>query len=517
MHNNYYFLRQLSAELISKLTGFTLVSCFSQNKDELILEFNNAKSSFFIKASLTPELQCLSFPSSFHRAKKNSIDLFQPLVMMKVTGIRQFNNERSFAILLENGNSLAFTLHGARANVIWFQGNTVEEIFRNNFLADLEIKLDEIDRRIDWSFENFEKNQEALPLIYFTLGKQIWGYLKDHQFEKISITDKWKLFQNTLQILENPLYNVVDQNGLISLSLLPSDFTIHAYQNPIDAINEFFHKRISTSAFQKEKTSLLSQVNGKLKQANSYLEKNNQKLSELEGDTHYSQWADLIMANLNKIRQGDESIEVENFYNEQRPITIKLKKELNPQKNAEVFYRKGKNQAIEIKTLKDSIERKEKELHKLIALSTSLLASTQLSELKDLSSAVVSQVPDKQKTLALPYHEFEFKSYKIWVGKNAGANDTLTLKHSYKEDLWLHAKDVPGSHVLIKYQSGKPFPKDVIEQAAALAAWYSKRKNESLCPVAYTQKKFVRKRKGDPAGAVVVDREETILVEPKSI
>ena len=115
----------------------------------------------------------------------------------------------------------------------------------------------------------------------------------------------------------------------------------------------------------------------------------------------------------------------------------------------------------------------------------------------------------------MPFHEFEFKGYKIWVGRNAESNDKLTLKYSHKDDLWLHAKDVAGSHVLIKHQSGKNFPKDVIERAAELAAYNSKRKTDSLCPVTVTPKKFVRKRKGDPAGAVVVEREDVIMVEPK--
>ena len=116
---------------------------------------------------------------------------------------------------------------------------------------------------------------------------------------------------------------------------------------------------------------------------------------------------------------------------------------------------------------------------------------------------------------AVPYHEFEYKGFKIWVGKNAVSNDKLTQHYAFKEDLWLHAKDVAGSHVLIKYQAGKPFPKGVIERAAELAAHFSKRKNESLCPVTVTPKKFVRKRKGDPSGAVVVERENVIMVTPR--
>ena len=77
-------------------------------------------------------------------------------------------------------------------------------------------------------------------------------------------------------------------------------------------------------------------------------------------------------------------------------------------------------------------------------------------------------------------------------------------------------KDAPGSHIIIKYQSGKKFPKEIIEQAARIAAYHSKRKSESLVPVSYTPRKFVRKRKGDPVGMVVVEKEQVILVEPNT-
>jgi predicted ribosome quality control (RQC) complex YloA/Tae2 family protein len=80
--------------------------------------------------------------------------------------------------------------------------------------------------------------------------------------------------------------------------------------------------------------------------------------------------------------------------------------------------------------------------------------------------------------------------------------------------LWLHAKDVSGSHVIIKYQAGKNFPEPVIERAAGLAAFFSKLRTDSLCPVIVTPKKYVRKPKGLPEGAVVVDREKVLMVVP---
>ena len=514
MHNNYYFLRHLSTELASRIIGFTLVSCFSQNKDELIIELNDGATSFFIKASLQPEFQCLSFPDSYNRAKKNSVDLFHPLLMNKVTGIRQFSNERSFAMLLENENALVFKMHSARANILWFAGERVQEVFRNNFQADFELRLNNLDRAIDWSYENFLQNQSNLQSVYLTFGKPVWNYLNEHHFDELDRENKWRLLQDTRNCLEKPDYFLLEKEGAFVFSLLPSDNTVKTFTEPMEAINEFFIRRVSTAAFQKEKLHLLTHVQGKLKQGKSFLDKTRQKLLALEGDVHYQQWADLIMANLNKIHPGLENIEVENFYDDLRPVLIKLKKGLSPQKNAEVFYRKAKNQVIEINTLKESIQRKENEMNQLGDWRSALQMTDDLPSLKRISIILLKQTPDKQIKQSLPYHEFEFKGFKIWVGKNASANDTLTLKYSYKEDLWLHAKDVAGSHVLLKFKAGKPFPKEVIERAAGLAACYSKRKNETLCPVAVTPKKFVRKRKGDPAGAVVVEREEVLLVAP---
>jgi len=87
--------------------------------------------------------------------------------------------------------------------------------------------------------------------------------------------------------------------------------------------------------------------------------------------------------------------------------------------------------------------------------------------------------------------------------------------HSWKDDLWLHAKDVAGSHVLIKQQAGKHVPPSVKEKAASLAAFYSKRKTDTLCPVIITARKYVRKSKDMVAGQVIVEKEEVILVEPQ--
>ena len=104
--------------------------------------------------------------------------------------------------------------------------------------------------------------------------------------------------------------------------------------------------------------------------------------------------------------------------------------------------------------------------------------------------------------------------YDILVGKNAASNEKLTFAVGNKNDLWLHARDIAGSHVLVRSKSSRTIPRPVIQRAAELAAYFSKNRNNSMCPVIYTFRKYIRKVKGGNAGQVVVEREEIIFVKP---
>jgi predicted ribosome quality control (RQC) complex YloA/Tae2 family protein len=503
----------LSAQLNKKIVDYSVVSCFSQNKDELIIELNNSSESFFIKVNLTPGFCCLSFPNNFHRARKNSVDLFKEIILKKVTSINQFENERSFSMELGDRYSLIFKMHNNFANVLFLKEGHVSEIFRNHLQSDFEIIPEELNRSIDFSREYFFDINSKLSSTYFTFGKLVWDYLEERNFNDLEKHGQWKLMEQTTQQLLRPKYYLIERGGKMVFSLLPFANIIAEFSDPILAVSEFSDRLIRDQAFYFEKSATLHQLHAKLKGSESYLKKNSLKLNELVNDHHYQLWGDLVMANMNNIKTGLERISLPSFYDES-VVEIKLKKELNSQKNAEIFYRKAKNQQIEINKLKESIAQKENEIAKL---NEWIKASEKTDEAKEVRKIMTEAGLDKKQqgqAENLPFHEFEFKGFKILVGRNAEANDKLTLKYSYKDDLWLHAKDVAGSHVLIKYQSGKNFPKDVIEYAAGLAAYNSKRKNEALCPVAFTQKKFVRKRKGDPAGMVVVEKEEVILVEP---
>jgi predicted ribosome quality control (RQC) complex YloA/Tae2 family protein len=464
---------------------------------------------------VSPAVNILSFPSSVERARKNSVDLFPGVIGHRVMGIRQFRNERSFAVELEDEKVLLFKMHGSRSNVLLFENAHVTELFRNNLPADADLDLKTLDRDIDWSHEAFMAHQNAPEKHYFTFGKVVWIYLDHHGFYSAAPDQKWTLIRDVLRQLDQPSFYVTELKNSLHLTLLPFENSSELKGDLIEISNRFFHAFTQEYVLEKEKSAAVGTLKARLSGSLNYYEKNFQKLTEIESDTNYKHWADLIMANMHLIEQGMEKVSLNDFYQDDHQVEIKLKKPLSPQANAAVYYRKAKNQHIEIERLQQSLQQKEKEIEALKQTIQEVSAIADLKELRKKVQAAGMKSEKQKDSSPVPYHEFMVGGYRIWVGKNAESNDLLTLKYTYKEDLWLHAKDVAGSHVVIKYQSGKNYPKDVIERAAQLAAYNSRRKTESLCPVVVTPKKFVRKRKGDPAGMVVVERESVILVEPR--
>jgi predicted ribosome quality control (RQC) complex YloA/Tae2 family protein len=515
MHNSYFLLSHLSRELNDELHGFSIVSCFSQSKDELVIEFNNERRSFFLKAHLQPDFCCLSFPTSFNRARKNSVDLFSEVILKSVKSVMQFDNERCFAINLSDDLSLIFKMHGNRANVLVVQDDKIIGIFRNHQEADWQIKPSELNRELNWSLETVTQNESNLKKAFYTLNSEAWTFLESQEFNTSDSKAKWNLLKNLKNQLEKGEFFIIRKDSTLKLLLFPNGEIIKQMQSAIQALNEFFLMRMQTHALDSEKLRAMSLLREKEKQAESYIAKNQPLLNGLLHDAHYQLWGDLIMANLHQINKGAESVSLENYHEPGKLVIIKLKQDLTPQKNAEVFYRKARNQKIEINKLSEALTEKQAQLEKLNIIRKEIESLETPQGIREVLANSGFTKTQQQDVVRLPYRETEFKGYIIRIGKSAADNDELTLKYSHKDDLWLHAKDVAGSHVIVKQQSGKEFPKDVIERAAELAAFYSKRKGESLCPVAVTSKKFVRKRKGDPAGAVVVEKERVILVEPK--
>ncbi|MEL7145240.1 MAG: NFACT RNA binding domain-containing protein [Bacteroidota bacterium] len=516
MHLNYYFLKRLSHQLNGILPGYELVEIFSQNKDELVLSFLKDKAEFHIKAQLNSQFACLVFLEEFARARKNSIDLFPDLLGLRVTGVRQFNNERSFMLLFENDYGLLFKMHGKRSNLLLYRDTEQKSMFNNQMKFDLNLDLSTLDRNIDQSEEAFVENGLS---IFPTFDKTIKEKLKKDGFTEGN-SDNWKIVQATLTAM-NGAITICQPSGkpLPHLSLvgcLDGEEPAKTSHDPIEAINDFYYRYARRFYLNVEKATALRTLQKRIKQTSGYLKKTNAKLEEIEQTSRHKELADILMANLHQIKGGVTKTTLYDFYNDQQ-IDIKLKRDLSPQKNAEYYYRKAKNQQVEVDKLYDNLISREEEKQ---ALEKHLRHIAEIEQVKELRKYLKSEGilrTNIQKTEEDTFKRTEIDSWTIMIGRNSRNNDELTQRVATKNDLWLHAKDVAGSHVIIRQIPGKPFPANVIERAAQLAAYYSKRKNDSLCPVIFTPRKYVRKPKGLAPGQVIVDREEVVLVVPMSL
>jgi len=408
---------------------------------------------------------------------------------------------------------LLFKMFGNRANLVLFKESDPLNRFHKKFPDDFNLNPLAMDREFRVLPEDFPLMLKELQQKIPTLGDLPLAYLAAADFEKNSANKQQELFQEMVAELENPVYRIVHFAGKLRLSLLPIGEEIAQFADPIEASNQFSIKYLSDRFFSTNFQAAEHTLKTKLQAANQSLAQIENKLRSLKTDASYAQTADIIMANLSNIPPRTSEALLYDFYQDTNRL-IKLKATETPQKTAEKLYRKGKNQQIELKLLDEKALQKTEEI---IQLEEKLTALQNISGVKELKQFLKNQEPaktGKTKLIESPFREFFTDGFKILVGKSAANNDELTQRIAHKDDLWLHAKDVSGSHVIVKFQAGKPFPAPVIEKAAQLAAYYSKRKTDSLCPVIYTPKKFVRKPKGAAPGSVTVDRENVILVKP---
>lgn len=518
MHNNYYFLRQLTLKLKEKLLGRTLMACFSQVKDELILGFaHNDEEDFYIRAYLQSAFSCLSFPGTFARANKNTADIFPELTGKKVMDVVQFDNERCFALQFDQEYALLFKLYGNRANLILFENEQVKHLFKKNLVGDNNIVWATLNRPLSQGYTDFLSHQGDLQKVFPTFGKIIKRYLHERTYDQMSLEMQWETIMKVKAQMEAPdRFYLTKVDEVPTLSLLETGAIFSEVTDPLEALNQLFIAYTRDYFFEKEKQLLLKQLEQRHKSAEAYIVKTASKLKEVEAGSGYDKIANIIMANLHQIPPKAAEVQLFDFY-QNKIVTIKLNNNITPQKYAENLYRKAKNQQIEIENMQENILAKQQQKRIMLAHMKEVEAIASLKILRKYRKEQALFLSKESTNKISLFKSFETDGFQIWVGKNAKNNDLLTQKHAFKEDLWLHAKDVTGSHVIIKYQAGKKFPKPVIEKAAQLAAYYSQRKTDSLCPVIFTPKKFVRKPKGAAPGAVIVEKEAVMMVKPASL
>ena len=228
------------------------------------------------------------------------------------------------------------------------------------------------------------------------------------------------------------------------------------------------------------------------------------------------------MANISGLIKGMSWCRVTNYYDESlSEIEIPLDKSLSPQENAQKYYSKYRKLDTAEGKLKKLIMQGEEEIVYLDSVYESLTRAQTESEIAELREELAEQGYIRRQNAkgkppkALPPMRFRSDGFVIRVGRNNRQNDRLTCKESEKTDIWLHTKDITGSHVIIT-ADGREIPDEVILTAARLAAYFSKGRESSQVGVDYTLVKYVKKPNGAKPGMVIFTNNKTLYVSPLS-
>ena len=228
--------------------------------------------------------------------------------------------------------------------------------------------------------------------------------------------------------------------------------------------------------------------------------------------------ADTIMANLYHLHKGQSSAELVNIY-DGNTVTIKLNPILSPSDNAQAYYKKYNKYKRAQSELRQQIEATESMLTYLASLDASLLTATTKNEIEEIrqemvTAGLIREIGKKKKTSlqkSQPLHLKLREGVDLYIGKNNKQNDYVTFTVGGPRDLWLHTKDIPGSHVIMKATS--PTAED-IALAVELAAYFSKARSGSNVPVDCVERRYVKKPAGAKPGFVIFTNQRTYYATP---
>jgi len=457
-----------------------------------------------------------------------------------VISTRQVANDRMVEVGIAVGGNrhlLIFEIIGPNGN-LWHldgDGHILASLRKKSFddgqkykPPPLPDKLDPANMTVDVLRRLFAENPDVNPARL--MEKNIYGmdyYLARTLLDEIDISDAdasevlHKRLRSVLDLYhssEGPIYGyyIKGKSRFYPVKIIGYDY-IEKFSSLSDGQRQMLSAVKEASAADAFRERTIKSIRSRLKKAQRLVMRLESDIDEAADYEKYIQYADLLKINRSRLERGMESIDVENVFGEGETITIPLDPRLNGPENIERYSRRFRKGREGLAILE---RRKENTLHEIETLTEALKdfddnfeeAQKRYPEL--LPS--VSETDTRDAAPRRPYKEYQTSTgVTVWVGRTEADNDRLTLDYAKPYELWFHASQCAGSHVVMKFPHKKFEPSmSEIAEAASLAAYYSKARGAARVPVSYTRKKYVRKPRGAKPGLVTLQRYETIMVEP---
>ena len=554
--------KKVISELQSVLIGGKINKIFEPNKNEIILGIYSNGKNYALDISIASNnyrinLTTTSKPNPFN-APNFCMLLRKYLVGMKIKKIYNTSLERIIYIDLEGYNelndlvtkTLIVELMGKHSNIILLNdkykiidslrhldistGSTRDILPAHEYIIPPVEKID-FYQSSENGFSAQENLTTSIPDKYNGISKAFIQNainelgISDSDYSKSDLIKLYNYIKETLNNIGTNKVSMINfDNKDFVISLTPTDENLQTNF----FLDDFYKQKEDNEVLITYRNNLSKLTLSALKKITKKVNNINSKLKECDDMDTYRIYGELITSNLYRIDNSKnvETITLENYYDNNVPITIPLDKTISPSYNAKKFFKKYNKLKNTLAIVSEQKKEATRELQYLESIVYELENATTISDLEEIDNEISENVLFKntsknanvkknkinKRNVNDEYEPITYNvdGFTLYVGKNNKQNDYITTKLGKNEDLWFHTKDIRGSHCLLKC-NGSKVSDNTIVACAEIAAFYSKAKLSSNVPVDYCYIRNVKKPSGAKPGMVIYTTNNTINVNPK--
>jgi predicted ribosome quality control (RQC) complex YloA/Tae2 family protein len=523
---HHYTLEHV-ANALSALAGAQVAEVYTQEKFAIVMRLTDDASEHVLSISVDPTMGCLTMHDAANRARKNTLDVFPALCGQRLAMVTKHPDDRIITLWFTTHQLHVLFFSAGRGNIVAVENGTITDVLRERELIGTPFTITPyrptpfVELPMSTSIERALASCELLLGPYY--AHEVCERLNIDPATPLSAMEEglrkaaWEQGEKVRDEARATLtYSMLQRSTDVLFSLLPLQGydEVRTSDNIFMMLRTVIGRRRSIERILQQRKKAIDDVERQLHRAQRSIRGMTSDAATADRSTLYRHKGSLLLSLPVSRDTGRTSIDVEDHDGSMLTIALDAKKTVI--ENAHAYFAKARAsdeaarvRAIRLPALQKQCEQLERQLERL--------RTATLDEIDTMTTA-----PDPKKKNAVSADDVVKKyrvfvlddDHTVYVGKSAANNDELTMRFAKQNDLWFHARGVSGSHAILRGPDTEHPPKKILEQAAAIAAYYSNARNASYTPVVYTLRKYVRKPKGANVGAVTLERERVIMVSP---
>ncbi len=537
--------------------------------DELLLTIKNNKTQYklLLSAGASLPLIYLTQESKVNpmTAPNFCMLLRKHLNGGKIISITQPNLERIIHFEIEHLNDmgdlcqkfLTIELMGKHSNIIFRDDNliidsikhvssqmsSVREVLpgRSYFIPDTQEKFNPLILKEDTFYDKIlSKPMPLSQAIYKSLTgispiiaeeicyeTNLDSAVPANTLSEVERVHLYHAFQNFIDKIKKKEYSPIifyKEREPIEFSSLPltiyQEFSSKTYSSISQVLETYYASKNTLTRIRQKSSDLRKIVQTALERNRKKYDLQLKQLKDTEKRDDYKLYGELLYTYGYNIKEGAKELEAFNYYDNNTLIKIPLDPDLSAQENAKRYFDKYGKLKRTYEALSEYSKETKEEITHLESIATALDIALLEEDLQEIKEELIEYgyirrkyTAKKQKITSKPFHYLSSDGFHIYVGKNNFQNEDITFQLATGNDWWFHAKGIPGSHVIVKTQ-GKDLPDKTFEEAARLAAFYSKGRGNEKVEIDYTERKNIKKVAGAKPGFVIYHTNYSMLVSP---